>query len=147
MKFTEERRDLFTLIGKDYVFAHCISADCVMGAGIAKEFARKYPGIKEYCLSAEPRVGDAVKFTGPNVVFNNVVFNLVTKNKYWHKPTYTSLRRTLMRLKEEMLDGGYTKLAMPRIGCGLDRLSWPLVKKMIIDVFEDTGIEVLVCVK
>ena len=37
-------------------------------------------------------------------------------------------------------------LAMPKIGCGLDRCSWEDVEQIIKDVFNDTDIKVIVCV-
>ena len=37
------------------------------------------------------------------------------------------------------------KIAMPVIGCGLDRLDWSKVSDIIKDVFSDTDIEILVC--
>lgn len=37
-------------------------------------------------------------------------------------------------------------LAMPKIGCGLDRCSWKDVEQIIKDVFNDTDIKVIVCV-
>ena len=43
----------------------------------------------------------------------------------------------------EMLD--IHKVAMPRIGCGLDRQDWTEVKKLIEEVFDDADIEILVC--
>ena len=41
---------------------------------------------------------------------------------------------------------GITKVAMPRIGCGLDRLNWDDVRPMIEEIFKDMDIEILVCV-
>ena len=38
-----------------------------------------------------------------------------------------------------------TKLAMPKIGCGLDRLDWDEVYDIICEVFEDTDVEILIC--
>ena len=40
---------------------------------------------------------------------------------------------------------GYKKIAMPHIGCGLDRLEWPKVRNIIQEVFHDDGIEILIC--
>ena len=37
------------------------------------------------------------------------------------------------------------RLAMPKIGCGLDKLKWEDVSKIIKDVFSDTDIEIIVC--
>ena len=44
-----------------------------------------------------------------------------------------------------MASDGQTKVAMPLIGCGLDRLEWDKVKTIIAQTFNDTDIEVLVC--
>jgi O-acetyl-ADP-ribose deacetylase (regulator of RNase III) len=40
---------------------------------------------------------------------------------------------------------GITHLAMPRIGCGLDRLKWEKVSVIIQDTFADMDIEIVVC--
>jgi O-acetyl-ADP-ribose deacetylase (regulator of RNase III) len=40
---------------------------------------------------------------------------------------------------------GINKVAMPIIGCGLDRLQWNKVSEIIKDIFKDTDIEILVC--
>ena len=37
------------------------------------------------------------------------------------------------------------KLAMPIIGCGLDKLEWSKVKDLIIQVFKNMDIEILIC--
>jgi len=36
------------------------------------------------------------------------------------------------------------KLAMPRIGCGLDGLNWPKVKEIICQVFQADSVELVV---
>jgi len=41
MIIKEEKRDLFT-VSNDYALVHCISADFKLGAGIAKEFDKKF---------------------------------------------------------------------------------------------------------
>ena len=50
-------------------------------------------------------------------------------------------------MKKQCLELGITKIAMPLIGCGLDKLKWEKVRKIIIDTFNDTDIEILVCIK
>ncbi len=37
-----------------------------------------------------------------------------------------------------------TKLAIPKIGCGLDRLQWNVVEPIIKGVFSDLNIEIIV---
>ena len=137
----ETKGSLF-LTGPPYILAHCISKDCKMGAGIAADFNLKYPGMKSYCLSRNPQVGEAVFFDPPNG--RPPVFNLITKAAYYNKPTYTSLRSALEDMKNQCLSRDIRHVAMPQIGCGLDRLSWPRVRALIVDVFQDTDIEIVV---
>lgn len=147
MTIREEQRDLFT-VPTDYILVHCISADLAMGAGIAKEFTRR--GVKARLIEKFQgliEIGDCLitATTGWRLEFN-----LVTKKKYWQKPTYKSLKITLNNAKERLLSIYHKepiKLAMPRIGCGLDRLQWDKVKVIIEEVFADTDVEILVCVK
>ena len=148
MILKEEQRDLFT-VPTDYTLVHCISADFAMGAGIAKEFAGR--GVKtelQRDFQGYIEVGDCLVST---VTGWNYEFSLVTKEKYWQKPTYETMRMALEDAKhlcENAINNGYTmKLAMPRIGCGLDKLEWSKVKTIIEEVFADTDVEILVCVK
>ena len=55
-----------------------------------------------------------------------------------------NLAKSLERLKSS-IKGGFNninKLAMPKIGCGLDRLQWGEVSQMIKDVFQNMDIEI-----
>jgi hypothetical protein len=84
-------------------------------------------------------------YEGGDALLVDNVFNLVTKPKCYHKPTYESLRESLEAMKNLMSLWAVTKLAIPKIGCGLDRLSWPEVYDIICEVFEGTDVEILVC--
>lgn len=149
MTIREEQRDLFT-VPKDYILVHCISADLVMGAGIAKEFTRR--GVKAQLQRdyQDIEVGDCLV---SDTTGWRAEFNLVTKEKYWQKPTYDSLKTALVnaRINAKILalmnDDKPVKLAMPKIGCGLDHLQWVKVKEIIEEVFANTDVEILVCVK
>lgn len=139
MTITTVNKDLFTM-PQGYYLAHCISADFALGAGIAKVFDEVYNMrfklFRNYD-NYEYSCGDALPVDN--------VFNLVTKRKYWHKPTYESLREALEMMKEQLDFLGATKLAMPKIGCGLDKLSWDKVYDIICEVFEDMDIEIVIC--
>lgn len=146
MIIKEEKRDLFTVDENEYYYVQCISADYAMGAGIAVEFNKRFD-IKNIMREKPDNV-----ITSPNntcLLVNDKVFNLVTKNKYFGKPTYDSLKKALMSMKILMLNNPdkikTNKVAMPRIGCGLDKLDWDKVKPIIEEVFGDTNIEILVC--
>ena len=135
MTFTEERKDLFT-VSKDYHLVHCIASDLGMSAGIAVPMKKKFNIIQKLKEAAQSH---------PACVKADRVFNLITKKRSGGKPTYKSLQTTLDMMKAQVLSGCIKKLAMPKIGCGLDRLSWPMVRDMIKSTFEDTDVEIKIC--
>ena len=139
MTITIEKRDLFTM-PQGYYLAHCISADFALGAGIAKIFDNVY-NMKFKLYRNYPDY----EYHGGDALPVDNVFNLVTKHKCWHKPTYDSLRESLEMMREQMDFLGVTKLAMPWIGCGLDRLQRNQVYDIICEVFEDTDVEIVIC--
>lgn len=146
MKLTEVKRDLFEL-EDTHNLVHCISADFALGMGIAKEFVKRYQ-MRRYLEAWVAQT--PVSLTEYSIIRNvypciyvNRVFNLVTKDRYWEKPTYDSLRKSLVSMKNMIRNEA--KIAMPKIGCGLDRLEWSRVREIIEEVFEDTDIEIVVC--
>jgi len=143
MILTEVQQDLFS-VPQGYYLAHCISGDYALGAGIAKKFDEVYNMRfklhKFYPIESGKKSTDI----GIALLVDNV-FNLVTKERYFHKPTYSTVESTLYDMKEQMIDKNINKLAIPLIGCGLDRLNWDEVKDIITSVFSDTDIEILVC--
>lgn len=139
MTITIEKRDLFT-VPQGYYLAHCISADFALGAGIAKTFDEVYN--MRFKLFRE--YGDYIYDGGDALLIDNV-FNLVTKPKCYHKPRYVAVREALEMMKDIMKSNATTKLAMPRIASGLDRLDWDEVYDIIYEVFEDTDIDILIC--
>ena len=150
MIFKEEKRDLFTM-PKDYALAHCVSADFALGAGIAKEFDKRFncrkrllglnfDSVKEW--DCKNKKGDCIVtgFYDPYLIFN-----LVTKQNYWHKPTFETIENALVVMKDQCEFLGIKKVAMPKIACGLDGKQWSDVKPLIEKVFADTDVEIVVC--
>ncbi|MCM1165632.1 MAG: macro domain-containing protein [Lachnospiraceae bacterium] len=138
MTFTEEQGDLFAeeIMSEKYALCHCISSDFALGAGIAKAFA--VMGVKKELCEKYPKQwqgGGYCLITETNGV---TVGNLVTKERYFHKPTLETLRQSLENFKEQALKMNVSKIAMPKIGCGLDRLEWADVREIIQEVFADT---------
>ena len=67
---------------------------------------------------------------------------MITKEKYWHKPTRRSFELALEDLVDLCEQLNVHKLGMPRIGCGLDRLQWSWVKSKIEEKFANTDIDI-----
>lgn len=143
MTFREEQGDLFAEeIIREYALCHCISSDFALGAGIAKAFAAM--GVKKKLCADYPKLWQGRGYCLFVEVDGVVVANLVTKERYFHKPTLETLRQSLENLREQTLERKLSKLAMPKIGCGLDKLQWEDVREVIKEVFCETEIDILV---
>eukprot|EP01084_Bolivina_argentea_P041913 77371_1 len=118
---------------------HCISRDIAMGKGIAKIFKKNFGGINEL-KKQKKSIGEcAILYRN-----NKYIYYMITKEKYWHKPTYNSLKLTLEYMRDHAIKNNIKCISMPRIGCGLDKLIWTKVEKMINDTFNHTHISITV---
>lgn len=134
MILNEIKGDLF---GINDNLAHCISQDVEMGKGIALIFKQKFGQV----ISLKKQINTTKNGQCIYIMHDNkFIFYLVTKKKYWNKPTYESLKSSLLELKEIIVKNNITTLSIPKIGCGLDRLNWILVKNIIMDIFNDYNI-------
>ena len=132
MNMNEIQGDLFAA-SDDVYLVHCISKDYKMGAGIAVEFNKRF--------SLRARLS-RINIQFPSCVQVGRVFNLITKEKYWHKPTYETMHIALIALKKLCQNQNIHHIAMPKLGCGLDNLSWNHVKRTVTDVFKDYDIQI-----
>lgn len=73
------------------------------------------------------------------------IYYLITKDYSHKKPTYNSLTSAIIKLRDFIVKHSIKKLAIPRIGCGLDKLYWPKVKNIIKCAFLGVGCLIKVC--
>ena len=130
--------DLFTS-PENVSLCHCVSRDFKMGSGIAVIFKAVFGRIQELMDTGAGVGGIAVLKDG-----KRFIYNLVTKEKCNDKPTYEDLQRSLESMREHAREHGVTSIAMPEIGCGLDRLQWQLVEGIIEKVFQQEKIKLTV---
>lgn len=138
MKIVEVVGDLFSA-PDDFYFAHCVSADFKLGAGIAKQFDEKYDmrtKLLNRCIGGRYLVGTTRLI--------DRTFNLITKTRYWEKPTYDDFVKCIYSLKELIIKHHISNLAIPRLGCGLDQLDWNVVKTIIEYAFVDVDVNIYV---
>jgi len=107
---------------------HCISEDRAQTKGIAKT-------ICDVCPENRNVYHVPIGSVSVTKVDTYIVYNLVTKERYFQKPTYENLEMCLKNLRAKLIEDKVTKLAIPELGCGLDQLQWsrvlPLIKKVL----------------
>ena len=125
----EEKADLFEL-DNSWALGHCVGNDFIMGRGIATIFKEKF-GHQEWLISNSKGVGTCLLLPQSDIVSQNI-FYLVTKpySKY-SKPTYESITSSLHDMFKQAKEQNITKIALPRIGCGLDGKNWTTVLEII----------------
>lgn len=128
-KLIEVKGNLFDA-DESFSLVHCVSKDFAMGKGIALEFKNRFGRVEEL-KRQNARIGGMAYIP----VGRRYIVYLVTKEKYFHKPTYESLRSSLINLKDFCLANRIPDLAMPKIGCGLDQLHWENVLPLIQEIF------------
>lgn len=124
---------------EEYAIGHCVSQDFQMDRGIALEFRRRFGQVEE--LKDQNKSVTEVASTTPK---ERVIICLITKEYFWQKPTYENVLLTLINLKQLCTRENITKLAMPKIACGLDGLEWQEIRTMIRYVFKNTQTQILI---
>lgn len=138
MKYQEIKRDLFT-VSNNYYLAHCISSDFAMSGGIAVIFDRKF-NLKEQFKTMDEEL-----LVHPTCILIGRVFNLITKSKVYHKPTYHDFTSAIKLMRDICIEKSITKIAMPKIGSGIDGLNWEKNREIINAAFNETDVEILIC--
>ena len=91
---------------------------------MSRKFDEKVYGMvnerQEYCRKKRAIVGSALPYWDPES--NNFICNLVTKSKFFEKPTLDNFRLSLITMRRHALLKNNTKMTMPKTGCGLNKL-------------------------
>lgn len=131
-------KDLFSC-NEDVSLAHCVSEDFKMGKGIAKKFKEKFGNVNRL-INQEKKVGECAILKHEK----RHIFYLITKKHYSDKPTYKSVKACLIDMKEKCKNLNIKKLAMPKIGCGLDKLNFSKIVKLLNNIFNHNEIEIII---
>ena len=112
-------------------------------SGIARSVKRRFP--TQY--PDKEAISSEVIRAQWNPESQRFVYRLITKVRYFHKPTYKALRLSLEAMKNHAESKKVLRISMPQIGCGLDKLDWRKVRTLIKEVFWPTNIEIIVFLK
>lgn len=154
MAYKETHGDLLKLAlqGEFDAVAHGCNCFCVMGAGIAPQFARHF-GADQFPLEDPKYRGNMNKLgmiDAKHIILPNtkplIVINAYTQ--YDTRPTYLgqALDYEALTLCFRKINQRYRgkKLGLPQIGCGLAGGSWSIVKKLIHAELADVDVTVVI---
>jgi O-acetyl-ADP-ribose deacetylase (regulator of RNase III) len=118
----------------------------VMGAGLAKQFSKRFPANTEFyriaCDQGIVRTGE-IFWTKQEELY---IANFPTKDD-WRNPSKLEYIETgLECLKHDAHGWNIKSIAMPKIGCGLGGLLWEDVLPLIQKTFETSKTKVVLYV-
>ena len=122
---------------------HCVSSHFFMGAEIAEQFDHFYPRIKQ---EAWTTLAPWSVFANNDPYSRRWIYSLVTKLKHCHKAFYNPLKESPILTREHAEKRGVRNIRLPEVGCGIDKLQWRSVKRILADVFDQTTVSVTVCI-
>lgn len=119
----------------------------VMGAGLAKAFRillnGNYMAYRAHCDKGLLRPG-RLYITHDQSVYKMVI-NAATKDHYRDPSKLKWVDECLIRIRNVLLKGGITSIALPALGCGLGGLNFDDVKPLIEQRLGDlTDIQIFV---
>ena len=135
MRLYEVNEDLFR---SSLALGHCVSKDFKMGKGVAKKMKFLF-GPPSPSLRLLP-VGDVGVQNTPH----GPIFHLITKRFFYEKPRIDQFEQAIISFRDEILRWGIREVAVPRLGTGLDRIPWGVVKRIILAVFNGYDVDVYV---
>jgi O-acetyl-ADP-ribose deacetylase (regulator of RNase III) len=144
------------------IISQCNNCFCTQGSGIARAIRDRYPEV--YDADCQTKKGDKSKLgtifmtavtpfdENDTIKYVAGIFGQFEYGRETRHLNYEATFRGFEALREYIRDApgflpNYT-LAFPyKIGCKLAGGSWPVVKAMIYDVFNDFTLKTLICRK
>lgn len=124
---------------KCQVLVNPVNCVGVMGAGLALQFARRYPEMRR---RYEHLCRWRLFHIGTLWTYKDKVLCFPTK-KDWRDPSELSyIEAGLANLAHSYGARGITSIAFPKIGCGLGGLDWELVRDLIEEYLGPTALDV-----
>lgn len=115
------------------------NGDAVMGAGIARSFAEKYPSLPkilgEKLRTEGNHVHDITTIT--NTYKEQHIVSFPTKHHWKNDSDIALIKQSAKELKALADKNNWTCIYLPRPGFGCGRLSWLDVKPVIANILDD----------
>lgn len=113
---------------------HCISYDARMSAGVARSLQRKYNFRNQILATPRSMPGLVVSYG------QRTVLNLITKWRYFEKPTLENFELALLELRHLVVQNNIQEIATVRLGTGLDMLTLNEVLGKLYNIFHNVNV-------
>lgn len=132
---------------KVQVIAHQVNCKGVMGAGIAKQIANRYPDVyneyRNYCKVNKTLLGDCLLVKTKDGRYIANLFGQAGYSRRELMTNYSALRKSFESLRYIMGVKDLKTLAIPyKIGCGLAGGDWNIVYNIIDTTFYNLSIDI-----
>ncbi|KXJ09089.1 ADP-ribose glycohydrolase OARD1 [Exaiptasia diaphana] len=116
-----------------------VSADFEMHRGIARDFKKTFGKVDEL-KEQKKSVGEVAVLKRND--HNSFVYHLLVRERWWDQASKETYHSSITAMKEHCIDNGITELAVPRLGTGDDGMNWDVIKEILDQVFDGTGITI-----
>lgn len=117
-----------------------VNLNGVMGAGLAKEFAVRDPGlhlIYVELIKRQKLYSGTIAPVESNVNRRQKVLLFPTKKNWWEPSPIELVETSLAFLRTHWQTMGISSVGMPMIGCGCGGLPWATVRELIYRYLDD----------
>ena len=125
-------------------FCQSVSQDLALKKGIATQFKKRFKNLSSVKMKEIARLKGV---GGVAILEDNgrFVYNLVTKEHYFQHPVkLQNLEKSIRKMRNHARAHNIRRINMPRISCGLDRLKWFDVRRMLRNIFKNEYISIVV---
>ncbi|KAK3920889.1 Retrovirus-related Pol polyprotein from transposon 412 [Frankliniella fusca] len=119
---------------EDLPIVHAVSHDGKFGKGLARQLEQEFQLREDFLKEKERGFPGYVALQRGN----RIIVNLITKSRYFHKPTSTDIEQAFLLLRDWLEANHISEWCLPELGCGLDQLESSLLLQMLVKVFGHT---------
>jgi len=135
---------------KSEALVNPVNAIGVSGKGLALEFKKKFPGMfksyQEACAKGIVQLGKIFMYETDSLEHPKFIICFPTKGHWKDSSNLENIRQGLTHLKLIIDSYNITSIALPKLGCGLGKLSWKTVRPIILEELNDSKSEIIIYV-
>jgi len=145
VSYSERYGNLFEAEDLDAI-GHGVNCRGVMGAGIAREFALRWPTLKRGYVTM---VEDELLYPGDCWAWNQtpsykMIYNLASQERPGPDAKLRWVAQSVAKMLQHAEDNGIQRIGLPQIGCGIGGLEWVEVRMILELLANESSVELIV---